>query len=52
MASNTLHYKLIFLSFEGNIFWTYSVGPITSLSVAFISFANKIEDIVFIEFIK
>ena len=44
--------------------WTCSVGPVTSLSVAFISFAKKvaidfcqfffsvIADVVFIEFIK
>ena len=42
MASNTLHYELIFLSFKGNITWTCSVGPVTSLSVAFISFAKKV----------
>ena len=41
-ASNTLHYLLIFLSFKGNIIWTCSVGPVTSLSVAFISFAKKV----------
>ena len=42
MSSNTLHYSLIFLSFKGNIIWTCSVGPVTSLSVAFISFAKKV----------
>ena len=29
------------LSFKGNIIWTCSVGTVTSLSVAFISFAKK-----------
>ena len=66
MASNTLLNLLTFLSFKGNIIWTCSVGTVTSLSVAFISFANLqksshrflpiffsvIEDIVLIEFIK
>ena len=42
MTSNTLHYYLMFLSFKGNITWTCSVGAITSLSVAFISFARKV----------
>ena len=45
MASNTLHYKLIFLSFKGNKIWTCSVRPVgcvTPLSVAFISFAEKV----------
>ena len=42
MTSNTLHYELIFLSFKGNIIWTCSVGSVTSLSVAFISFAKKV----------
>ena len=42
MASNALHYQLIYLSFKGNIIWTYSVGPVTSLSVAFMSFAKKV----------
>ena len=42
MASNTLHCKLIFLSFKGNIIWTCYVGPVTSLSVALISFAKKV----------
>ena len=64
MASNTLHYQLIFLSFKGNIIWTCVVWPVTYLTVAFISFVKKvaidfcqfffsvIEDIVLIEFIK
>ena len=55
---------MIFLSFKGNIIWTFSVGPVTSQSVAFISFAKKvaidfcqfflsvITDVVLIEFIK
>ena len=42
MASNILHYQLIFLSFKGNIIWTCVVGPVTCLSVAFISFAKKV----------
>ena len=42
MASNTLHYQLLFLSFKGNIIWTCVVGPVTYLSVAFISFAKKV----------
>ena len=42
MASNTLHYYLIFLSFKGNIIWTCSVGPVTSLFVTFISFDKKV----------
>ena len=64
MASNTLHYQLIFLSFKGNTIWTCVVGPVSYLSVAFISFVKKvaidfcpfffsvIEDIVLIEFIR
>ena len=42
MASNTLHYLLTFLFFKGNIIWTCSVGTVTSLSVAVISFAKKV----------
>ena len=50
--------------FKVNMIWTCSVGPVTSLSVAFIPFAKKvavdfcqfffsvIEDIVLIEFIQ
>ena len=41
MASNTLHYKLIFLSLEGNIIWTCSVGPVKSLSVALFHLPKK-----------
>ena len=41
MAWNTLQYSLIF-NFKGNIIWTCPVGPFTSLSVAFISFAKKV----------
>ena len=61
MVSNTLHYYLIFLSFKENIIWTCSVGPVTSLFVAFISFTKKvanffffsvIADVVLIEIIK
>ena len=42
MASNTLQYQLIFLSFKGDIIWTCVVGLVTYLSEAFISFAKKV----------
>ena len=41
MASNTLYYWWMFLFFLWNIIWTCSVGAVTSLSVAFISFFNQ-----------
>ena len=49
MASNTLHYWLIFLSFKGNIIWTCSVRPVSSLSVAkdFCQFFSQLLRILF-----
>ena len=37
-----LQISSIILSFKGNLIWTCSVGPVMSLSVAFISFAKNV----------
>ena len=64
LRKNGFKYAALLINVFVNIIWTGSVGPVTSLSVAFISFAKKvaigfcqfffsvIEDIVLIEFIK